>query len=542
MLLIRPAIAPAVTRSVTAVVLLGVEHTALFLLLAWFFDGDAVARLPEAWRGVVWSGTVLLTGALLGLCAAVIFWGERLLRALLAIGVPAGWDRGWLALHAASCLAFAGMSFAFLNSAELAEAGGSALLGLWLGTGLFLAFSLLRAAFGAALGDLARRLGGVALAAGLLGALTSIVLSLILPYWETLAWPTLLLSAGLLALSGQAVAVDPGEFLIRVGDFVVQVEATCSGIEGIGLIALFLSGYLWHYRAEHRLPRALLIVPAGILLSFLANCLRIAILVLIGAHVSPEIASGAFHSMAGWIFFCALTIGLIALSRRVGWLRRDEARVAIASENPTAAYLVPFLLWLAIGLVASAMVREFDALYPLRVLLVGSLLLIARRSHAEHVRIASGGTVAPWAIGLVVFLVWLALVPSEPPRTFGEVAAATGWPPLFLLLWVGCRLIGTVVVVPIVEELAFRGYLQRRLVAADFWEVPPGHWSWPAVLGSAMAFGLLHGAWVAGIFAGIAFSYAMHLRGRLADAVIAHGVANLLLSVWVLGFGRWDLW
>lgn len=97
-------------------------------------------------------------------------------------------------------------------------------------------------------------------------------------------------------------------------------------------------------------------------------------------------------------------------------------------------------------------------------------------------------------------------------------------------------------IVPIVEELAFRGYLQRRLISADFTAVPMGAWRWIPVLVSASVFGLLHGDWIAGVLAGVAFSYAVKLRGRLSDAIIAHGVANLLLSLCVLGYGRWDLW
>jgi choline dehydrogenase-like flavoprotein len=31
-------------------------------------------------------------------------------------------------------------------------------------------------------------------------------------------------------------------------------------------------------------------------------------------------------------------------------------------------------------------------------------------------------------------------------------------------------------------------------------------------------------------------------RGRLADAILAHGLANASIAVAVLEFGRWDLW
>ena len=59
---------------------------------------------------------------------------------------------------------------------------------------------------------------------------------------------------------------------------------------------------------------------------------------------------------------------------------------------------------------------------------------------------------------------------------------------------------------------------------------------------SAAAVGAMHGHWLAGFLAGMGFSLAAHLRGRLGDAIIAHAVANAVLAGWVLGFGRWDLW
>jgi membrane protease YdiL (CAAX protease family) len=47
---------------------------------------------------------------------------------------------------------------------------------------------------------------------------------------------------------------------------------------------------------------------------------------------------------------------------------------------------------------------------------------------------------------------------------------------------------------------------------------------------------------VLGTIAGLAFAAALRWRGRMVDDVAAHAVSNLLLAVWVLGFGDWTLW
>jgi len=52
---------------------------------------------------------------------------------------------------------------------------------------------------------------------------------------------------------------------------------------------------------------------------------------------------------------------------------------------------------------------------------------------------------------------------------------------------------------------------------------------------------VLHENVLAGVLAGIAYSFAGYRRGRLADCVVAHAATNLLLALTAMGFGRWDL-
>jgi CAAX prenyl protease-like protein len=99
-----------------------------------------------------------------------------------------------------------------------------------------------------------------------------------------------------------------------------------------------------------------------------------------------------------------------------------------------------------------------------------------------------------------------------------------------------------VLIVPIAEELAFRGYLLRRLINADFTSVSPKHFTALSFLGSSIAFGVLHGRWVAGILAGMIYAAAQYRRGEVSDAIVAHAVTNGLLAVWVLAFGQWSFW
>jgi CAAX prenyl protease-like protein len=137
------------------------------------------------------------------------------------------------------------------------------------------------------------------------------------------------------------------------------------------------------------------------------------------------------------------------------------------------------------------------------------------------------------AIGALVLALWVLLepTPASPPTLPTELAA----------LWPAFRVVGSVVV-PLVEELAFRGYLLRKLTAWDFDAVDPRQFALFAFLASSLLFGVLHGRWLAGTLAGMAYALAVYRRGRMGDAVAAHATTNGLIAIAVLLFGQWPLW
>jgi CAAX prenyl protease-like protein len=97
--------------------------------------------------------------------------------------------------------------------------------------------------------------------------------------------------------------------------------------------------------------------------------------------------------------------------------------------------------------------------------------------------------------------------------------------------------------VPLAEELAYRGYLMRRLTHREFDSVPFQSVRWPALALSAVVFGAAHGSlWLPGIAAGVAFGWVLVRTGRLGEAVAAHAVANGLIATTVLIAGQWQLW
>jgi len=144
----------------------------------------------------------------------------------------------------------------------------------------------------------------------------------------------------------------------------------------------------------------------------------------------------------------------------------------------------------------------------------------------------------------VVFALWIALDRFAGPHIESGVPLSLATAPAAArITWLVFRVLAAVITVPIAEELAFRGFLLRRLISADFEFVSLRRWSLVAVVGSSLAFGLLHGdRWIAGTIAGLLYAAAQKWRGRIGDAVVAHGITNALIAVWVLWGGHWSLW
>jgi CAAX prenyl protease-like protein len=127
-------------------------------------------------------------------------------------------------------------------------------------------------------------------------------------------------------------------------------------------------------------------------------------------------------------------------------------------------------------------------------------------------------------------------VGASSRQALAELTPGWAW------FWLVGRVLGSVLVIPLAEELAFRGYLLRRLMGPDFQAVPSDRLTWPALLISSVLFGALHERWLAGMAAGVAYALAQRHRGRLSDAVLAHSTTNALLTAHALATGDWSSW
>ena len=161
------------------------------------------------------------------------------------------------------------------------------------------------------------------------------------------------------------------------------------------------------------------------------------------------------------------------------------------------------------------------------------------------------------AAGIGVFVLWVGLDPFYPKMNelWARVSehpqeAAAVWNPFVcfgkdsVLAWgsVAVRIIGAACLVPFVEEVFYRSLLYRFIIREKFEEVPFRQVSWMPFVVVSVIFGLVHQEWLAGILCGLVYQGLVCYKGRLGDAVTAHGITNLLLGIWVVWRGAWNFW
>jgi exosortase E/protease (VPEID-CTERM system) len=448
----------------------------------------------------------------------------------------------YLALHGALVLPLVPLSQSLY--------GRSTFLPFWLVVALWIVLaSLASGALFAALAPWplwrrgAQALGALWAYAGIAAAGSVIAMGSSQQLWAGMARITFEAVRGLLTQLIPDLQIDPANLVIDTGNFAVYIDPVCSGLEGVSLMLAFSLALLILFRRELIFPRALLVIPAGVLLVVTLNVIRIAALVLIGHAGHVGVAVYGFHSQAGWLAFNAASAGIALVSLRSPWLSRTAAHFGTHVRNPTAAYLLPFLALLLAGMLSRAASSGFESLYWLRLVAVVPALWYALP------RLEGVSWHASWrapVVGVAVFAMWVVvfrLVSQSWGVPWGMPDALAAETPVGRFFWIGAHLVLSVALIPIAEELAFRGFLLRRLRSADFEHVLPRNAGAVALLASSLAFGLCHGSlWLPGTVAGVAFGLLYMRTGHIGEAVLAHATANSLIAACVLWGGRWQLW
>jgi CAAX prenyl protease-like protein len=225
--------------------------------------------------------------------------------------------------------------------------------------------------------------------------------------------------------------------------------------------------------------------------------------------------------------------------------------IASTEEAPwhaTLGYTAPFVAFVAMLAIEKAAGVPAVYFYPLRFTVVLSLILIYSR---RYLSFRPQYPLASIALGVAVFVIWVA-----PDVLFGYrhswmfdnslLGSAVTSLPVSLkqnVPFMALRAISSAALVPILEELFWRGWLMRWLIAKNFLAVPLGKYVPYSFWMVAILFASEHGPyWEVGLVAGVIYNWWIIRTRNLADCILAHGVTNAVLSAYVLATGQWQYW
>ena len=122
--------------------------------------------------------------------------------------------------------------------------------------------------------------------------------------------------------------------------------------------------------------------------------------------------------------------------------------------------------------------------------------------------------------GVAIGLLWIAFGFQDQSRAFALDNALASLPLSLWLGWVLVRLIGTIALVPVAEELIFRGYLLDRFSHNGEATRVIG------LLLSTVLFAVMHGRWALAGCAGLVYGLIYLRSSRVTDSIVAHSASN----------------
>jgi CAAX prenyl protease-like protein len=222
----------------------------------------------------------------------------------------------------------------------------------------------------------------------------------------------------------------------------------------------------------------------------------------------------------------------------------------LLKRYPVIPWTAPF----AVFMVLLALMPELGVRQPwesvtrvtvLAVVIVACSGGILRALRVEH-------AVASVALGVAVCALWVApdaLVPGWRQHWLfqnsltGTIKTSIAPSELSdpLVLWL--RVARAALLVPILEELFWRGWLPRWIVNNNWQSVPAGTYTRTAFIATAILFATEHGPyWEVGLLCGLIYNWWMRRTKSLGDLMLVHAVTNAALAGYVLLTQRWEFW
>jgi CAAX prenyl protease-like protein len=213
------------------------------------------------------------------------------------------------------------------------------------------------------------------------------------------------------------------------------------------------------------------------------------------------------------------------------------------------AYMIPMAAFLLLTWPGGNWPSFFPASYIIKTLLTSALLIWL---WPQYTKINWSYAWLGVIIGVIGLVQWVGMekfllhVWPNYPRAHPEVLDpfATFSSPVFLWIFITIRLLGPTLVVPFMEEFFWRDFLWRTISAPnDFKMAAVGEWDPKAFFIVTAVFASVHmQMWITAFVWGAMIGLLLVRTKSLGACIIAHGVTNLLLGLYVVYTHDWAFW
>ena len=223
---------------------------------------------------------------------------------------------------------------------------------------------------------------------------------------------------------------------------------------------------------------------------------------------------------------------------------------SLRDRYPILEWVAPFAVFMLLLAVSPLLgiPQPWESVFRVGVLSLVIVLFSWRVVSSLRIKHALGSVV----LGLAVCLLWIGpdyLIPGWREHWLFQNSVMgtlkTSIPPAELAdpLVVILRIIRAALLVPILEELFWRGWLPRWIVNPDWKKVPLGSYSVMAFVITAVLFATEHGPyWDVGLLCGFIYNWWMWRTKSLGDLILVHAVTNAALSGFVMITGEYQYW
>ena len=231
-----------------------------------------------------------------------------------------------------------------------------------------------------------------------------------------------------------------------------------------------------------------------------------------------------------------------------------SADPAAMGNSDLVPYVVPMIAYVGLGGLESYLPSIHGQPSPFWYPLAYAAKLLIVTILAWHYR-ATWSDFRPWPkisalalavlLGVVVWGLWIGLDGRYPALPFLGTRAGfdlealnPGRRSAFIVV----RMLGLVVLVPLVEELFWRSFLMRWLIDPDFQRIAIGKVTPTAAAVTSIMFAMVHPEWLPALLTGALWAWLLGETRSLAACLISHATANFALGGYVIVTGDWKYW